>query len=168
MFGEDDLIEALSAASAGAAAHGADTEIHLHSPLHYRLACAVQSINVIGVESAANPSYLSLIDRKELEASDTFLRIGIARTDISQLATVLNEKYGTNVWKEPLKMAEILGMETPEIIARRLANAASIFGERIKYTGPDCGLGSWPSQELAFGLLRNTRAGIDRFIAAQG
>jgi len=54
-------------------------------------------------------------------------------------------------------------METPEIIAERLGKAYSIFRDRIKYAGPDCGLGSWPSQELAFRLLKNTGAGIKEF-----
>lgn len=165
MFNDADLIEALTIASKTAFTNKIDTEIHLHSPLHYKLICRVPSIGIIGVESAANPSYLDLIDTKDLEEYDKFLRVGVARTDIFGLAAVLNEKYGTNVWKEPTKLEEITAqMETPEIIAKRLEKAYGIFGGRIKYAGPDCGLGSWPSQELAFKLLKNTGIGIKEFL----
>lgn len=164
MFNDSDMIEALTLATRTSGLNKIDTEIHLHSPLHYKLVCRVPSIGIIGVESAANPSYLDLIDKKDLEDFDKFLRIGVARTDIFGMAAVLNEKYNTNVWKEPAKLDEItIQMETPRIIAKRLLKAYHIFGDRIKYAGPDCGLGSWPSQELASNLLKNTGAGIKEF-----
>ncbi|MCX9086871.1 MAG: methionine synthase [Candidatus Methanoperedens sp.] len=164
MFSDNDMIEALTLATKTSGSNKIDTEIHLHSPLHYKLICRVPSIGIIGVESAANPSYLDLIDKKDLGDYDKFLRIGVSRTDIFGMAAVLNEKYNTNVWKEPAKLDEITTqMETPQIIAKRLQKAYSIFGDRSKYAGPDCGLGSWPSQELASNLLKNTGAGIKEF-----
>lgn len=165
MFSEDDIVDALEKASKTAASHKLDTEIHLHSPLHYKLVCKTKSIGIIGVESAANPSYLDLIDRKDLEEYDKFLRVGIARTDIFNMAAVLNEKYGINIWKEPSRLEEIItGMETPDFIEKRLESSYKIFGDRIKYAGPDCGLGAWPTQELAFSLLKNTSIGIKEFL----
>lgn len=164
MFNETDLAVALDKAAKTAASHKIDTEIHLHSPLHYKLVCNVPSISVIGVESAASPSYLDLIDKKDLEKSDKFLRVGVARTDIFNMSAILNEKYGINVWKDPAKLEEIITvMETPQIIEKRLEKAYALFGDRIKYAGPDCGLGSWPTQEMAFGLLKNTGIGIKDF-----
>jgi 5-methyltetrahydropteroyltriglutamate--homocysteine methyltransferase len=164
MHSDDYIIQALTIAGETAHKHGIDTEIHLHSPLNYKLVCDVPTINVIGVESAANPSYLELIDRQDLEASDTFLRVGIARTDIFGLTAVLNEKYDTNVWKEQDKLPEVITkMETPEVIAKRLSKYHEMFDGSIKYAGPDCGLGSWPTQELAQQLLANTASGILMF-----
>jgi len=164
MFDGPELIAALTIASQSASKHGADVEIHLHSPLHYELACDTPTIDVIGVESAANPSYLDLIDRKVLEDSDSFLRVGVARTDIFNLAAVLNEKYNINVWKEPARLLEIvMDMETPDVVTKRLGKAYSIFGERIRYAGPDCGLGAWPTQEIAARLLNNVARGIAEF-----
>jgi len=58
-------------------------------------------------------------------------------------------------------------METPEIVEKRLEKAYSLFGDRIKYAGPDCGLGSWPTQEMAFRLLNNTGIGIKEFLKKQ-
>ncbi|GFO98125.1 5-methyltetrahydropteroyltriglutamate--homocysteine methyltransferase [groundwater metagenome] len=165
MFSDSDLIAALEKASKTASSHKIDTEIHLHSPLHYKLICSVPSISVIGVEAAASPSYLDLIDKKDLSGYDKFLRIGVARTDIFNLSSVLNEKYGINVWKEPQRLEEIVTvMETPEIIEKRLEKAYALFGDGIKYAGPDCGLGSWPTQEMAFRLLNNTGIGIKEFL----
>ncbi|MCZ7355607.1 MAG: methionine synthase [Candidatus Methanoperedens sp.] len=165
MFSESDLAVALEKATKTAFSHKIDTEIHLHSPLHYKLVCRVPHISVIGVESAANPSYLDLIDKKDLVDNDKFLRIGVSRTDIFNMAAGLNEKYGMNVWKEPAKLEEITTkMETPEIIEKRLEKAYAIFGDRIQYAGPDCGLGSWPSQKMAFDHLKNTGLGIKQFI----
>jgi 5-methyltetrahydropteroyltriglutamate--homocysteine methyltransferase len=165
MFSDNDIIEALNIATKTSGSYKIDTEIHLHSPLHYKLICRVPSIGIIGVESAANPSYLDLVDKKDLDDHDKFLRIGISRTDIFGMAAVLNEKYNTNVWKEPTRLEEIVTeMETPGTIAKRLQKAYSIFGDRIKYAGPDCGLGSWPSQELASKLLKNTCIGIKDFM----
>ncbi len=164
MFDDDQLITAMDKACHSAKKNGCDVEIHLHSPLHYTLATQAENISVIGVESAATPSYLELIDRKVLEDSDSFLRVGVARTDIFNLVATLNEKYNTNVWKETQHFPEIINeMETPAVISKRLANAYSMFDERIKYAGPDCGIGSWPSQEIAAQLLRNTAEGIADF-----
>jgi len=165
MFSENDIVDALERASKTAAYHKIDTEIHLHSPLHYKLVCKTQSIGIIGVESAANPSYLDLIDKKDLEEYDKFLRVGVARTDIFNMTAQLNQKYGTNVWKEQSRLKEIVtGMETPNIIEKRLESYYKIFDDRIKYAGPDCGLGAWPTQELAFNLLKNASVGIKEFL----
>ncbi|MDI9394717.1 MAG: methionine synthase [Euryarchaeota archaeon] len=163
-FDENDIISAFSEASRAASKWGADVEIHLHSPLYYHYACETPTINVIGVESAANPSYLKLIDKKMLDDTDSFLRLGIARTDIFSLAGILNEKYCTNIWKDQQYMPEIVSeLETPDVIAKRLKQAYRSFGSQIKYVGPDCGLGSWPTQKIAFTLLSNVAQGIKNF-----
>ncbi|MEA1966171.1 MAG: methonine synthase, partial [Euryarchaeota archaeon] len=60
MFSDDEIIHALNLS---AKSSSVDTQIHLHSPIHYTLACESDSINVVGVESAANPDYLELIDK---------------------------------------------------------------------------------------------------------
>jgi len=45
----------------------------------------------------------------------------------------------------------------------RLDQAYAQFGDRLIATGPDCGLGSWPSQELARSILGNCAAAIASF-----
>jgi 5-methyltetrahydropteroyltriglutamate--homocysteine methyltransferase len=118
------------------------------------------------VESAANPDYLELIDKADLERYDMFLRVGVARTDIFGMTAQLNEKYQTNVWKDTSRLGEIVtAMETPDVIAKRLHRAYDRFGDLIRYAGPDCGLGAWQYQDLARGLLKNTGEGISIFRA---
>lgn len=164
MFDDDELIRSMDIASRTAKKKACDVEVHLHSPLHYPLACQSENISIVGVESAATPSYLNLIDPKELEDNETFLRIGIARTDIFNLVAMLNDRYNTNVWKDQTHMQDIITqMETPDVITKRLENAYSIFGDCIKYAGPDCGLGAWPSQEMAVQLLQNVATSLAGF-----
>ncbi|AKB45724.1 methionine synthase [Methanosarcina vacuolata] len=162
-FSDADIVSALTVASTYARKQGADVGIHLHSPLKYKLVCETP-INVIGFEYAATPSYLNLLDKKVLEDSDTYIRLGVSRTDISSLIGIVNETYGVNVWKEKEYMQKIVtDLETPAVVKKRLETAYSALGDRIKYASPDCGLAFWPDQELAFKLLENTAKGINEF-----
>lgn len=161
MFDDDEIIRALDLS---AKSSSVDTQIHLHSPLHYNIACESDSINVVGVESAANPDYLELVEKADLEQYDTFLRVGVTRTDIFGMTAELNERYQINVWKETSMLDEIVtSMETPDVVAKRLKRAYERFGDTIRYAGPDCGLGSWQYQDLAQKLLANTGSGISMF-----
>jgi methionine synthase II (cobalamin-independent) len=36
------------------------------------------------------------------------------------------------------------------------------YGDKLAFTGPDCGLGSWPSQEAAALLLKRSVASVKR------
>lgn len=158
---ENSLINAIEIASDSAYKRGIDVEIHLHSSIWYKTMCKVKGVSVIGLESAANPSYLDLIEKKDLDDFDKFLRVGVSRTDIFRMAAEYDEKNKTEVWNEKKELEKMINeLENPQLIGKRLQKAQKIFGDKIKYAGPDCGLGSWPSQRAAFMLLRNTRKGI--------
>lgn len=164
-FSDLDIISALTLASTYARKQGSDVEIHLHSPLKYKLVCETP-INVIGFEYAATPSYIDLMDKKVLEDSNTYIRLGVSRTDISSLIGTVNDTYKVNAWKEKEYMQKIVTeMETPDLVKKRLEKAYSVLGDRIKYASPDCGLAFWPDHELAFKLLENTAKGINIFNA---
>jgi len=164
-FSDSDIISALTVASTYARKQGVDMEIHLHSTLKYKLVCETP-INVMGFEYAATPSYMDLLNRKVLEDSNTYIRLGVSRTDISSLIGIINEKYDVNAWKEKEYMQKVVTeLETPEVVKKRLETGYSILGDRIKYASPDCGLAFWPDQELAFKLLENTAKGINDFNA---
>jgi 5-methyltetrahydropteroyltriglutamate--homocysteine methyltransferase len=162
IFSEDEIMQALDIASRPCL--GIDCEIHLHSPLFAEVTARVPGISIVGIESASHPDYLQLIDRKVLEENDAYLRAGIARTDILSMSAKLNEKLRTNLWQDmPRLEREIVEMESTDVMKRRLERAYDRFGERLRATGPDCGLGSWPSQEMAVGLLSRCSAAVRSF-----
>ncbi len=164
VFSEDEILKALEIASEPC--RGMDCEVHLHSPLYAEPCARVSGISIVGVESAAHPDYLKLVDKKVLEETDSYLRAGIARTDILALSARRNEQLGVNLWDDPSRLEkEILGMESAQVIEKRLDAAYSIFGERLRAVGPDCGLGSWPSQSMAHKLLSNCAVAIKSFCA---
>jgi 5-methyltetrahydropteroyltriglutamate--homocysteine methyltransferase len=164
-FSDADIISALTVASTYARQQGVDVEIHLYSPLKYQLICETP-INVIGFEYAGTPSYLDLLDKKILEDSNTYAGVGISRTDIFSLISIVNEKYGVNAWKEKEYLQKIVTeLETPDIIKKRLETAYSVLGDRIKYASPDCGMAFWPEQDIAFKLLENTAKAVNEFNA---
>ncbi|MFB3764668.1 MAG: methionine synthase [Methanotrichaceae archaeon] len=143
-----------------------DCEVHLHSPLYAELCARVPGINIIGIESAAHPDYLQLIDRKLLEDTDTYLRAGIARTDILSMAAGLNDKLGINLWDDPARLEkEVMRSESPQMIEKRMGHAYSLFGDRLRAVGPDCGLGSWPSQTMACMLLSACAMSLNSFLS---
>jgi len=162
VFSEEEILEALQIASAPCL--GRDLEVHLHSPLYAEACARVPGISIVGIESAAHPDYLQLIDKKVLEETDTYLRAGIARTDILSMSARLNEQLGINLWEDMARLErEILELESPQVMRKRLDRAYAQFGDRLRATGPDCGLGSWPSQDLAGRMLANCAAAVRSF-----
>jgi len=166
VFSDEAIVRALETASRPC--RDLDCEVHLHSPLYAPLCCQVKGISIIGMESAANPDYLRLVDRSLLEQTDKFLRAGIARTDILSMTARLNEQLGVNLWQDPPRLErEMMRLESPLAMEKRLRDAYNIFGERLRAAGPDCGLGSWPSQEMAWQLLKSCSTAIQAFRADQ-
>jgi 5-methyltetrahydropteroyltriglutamate--homocysteine methyltransferase len=150
-----DLISALD--TAAEKAKKLDVQIHLHSPSAAELVYETRNIRIIGIESAEDPKALSEVRKEDLVSCDKFLRAGIARTNISSLLADYREKGGS----DPVEAVRVL--ESKETIRKRLDRAYSLFGDRLMYAGPDCGLGGWPSQEAAYQLLRNCADAVDGF-----
>ncbi len=84
-----------------------------------------------------------------LKRFDKQIRVGIARTDIDG---ILAELYEKGVAKPSAGQM----VEPEETIKKRFRVAKEKYGERMTFTGPDCGLGGWPSQEAAALLLKRT------------
>ncbi|ODS42215.1 MAG: hypothetical protein MSIBF_02450 [Candidatus Altiarchaeales archaeon IMC4] len=145
-------------------AKGIDVHVHLHSPNDMDKFYGVAGVNVIGIEAAEEPNNLGIVDKEGLEENGKFLRIGVARTNIFGIASDFLGKTGIDVWREPAKLGQMVDdMEGPEIIGKRLEKAHGMFGELIKYVGPDCGLGSWPTAQAASLLLKNTTRAVNEF-----
>lgn len=129
--------------------HSVTKQIHLHSTSRLPDLLDVENIDVVSFEYAASPKNIENISNKMLDAADKQVRIGVSRTDIDTIFAELHERGIA----KPL-VAQIV--EDQDKIKKRFAAAKEKYGERLTFTGPDCGLGSWPSQEAAKLLLKRT------------
>jgi 5-methyltetrahydropteroyltriglutamate--homocysteine methyltransferase len=84
-----------------------------------------------------------------LERADKQIRVGISRTDVDSIMAELHDKGIAT--PGALQM-----VESEETIRKRFKTAKEKYGDRMTFTGPDCGLGGWPTQEAAQLLLRRT------------
>jgi 5-methyltetrahydropteroyltriglutamate--homocysteine methyltransferase len=84
-----------------------------------------------------------------LEDADKQIRVGVSRTDIDSIMAELHDK---NVAKPTAERI----VDSEEAIRKRYLATKEKYGEKMTFTGPDCGLGSWPSQEAAQLLLKRT------------
>ena len=128
---------------------GAVRQIHLHSASRLPDVLEVKNIDVVSFEYAASPKNIEVISRKMLEDADKHIRVGVSRTDIDSVVAELHDKGVEKPAAEQL-------VEDEAVIKKRYAAAKEKFGERMTFTGPDCGVGSWPSQEAACLLLERT------------
>lgn len=128
---------------------GAVKQIHLHSSSKVADILNVKNLDVLSFEYAASPKNIEAVQKKMLEKADKQIRVGIARTDVDSLAAELYEKGITKPETTQL-------IESEETIKRRFKAAKEKYGETMSFTGPDCGLGGWPSQEAAQMLLKRT------------
>jgi 5-methyltetrahydropteroyltriglutamate--homocysteine methyltransferase len=128
---------------------GVTRQIHLHSASRMSDLLEVKNIDVLSLEYAASPKNLQAISKKALDEADKHVRVGVARTDIDSMIAELHDKGIVTPGTAQL-------VEDTQIIRKRFADAEQRFGERMLFTGPDCGLGGWPSQEAAQLLLRRT------------
>jgi 5-methyltetrahydropteroyltriglutamate--homocysteine methyltransferase len=128
---------------------GAVRQIHLHASSRLPDLLEVENIDVLSFEYAASPKNIEGISKKILEDADKQIRVGVSRTDIDSIVAELYDKGVAKPTAEQL-------VEGEETIKKRYVAAKEKYGERMTFTGPDCGLGSWPSQEAAQLLLKRT------------
>ena len=128
---------------------GATRQIHLHSSTRLPDLLSVENIDVLTFEYAASPKNIEGVSKKMLEVADKRVRVGVSRTDVDSITAELHDTGILRPTAEQL-------VETENTIRKRYVFAKTKFGERMTFTGPDCGLGSWPSQEAAQLLLERT------------
>ena len=124
-------------------------QIHLHfsSGLHDLL--TVKGLDVLSFEYAASPKNIEDVPKSILEKADKQIRVGVTRTDIDAIWAELYERGFTKPSNEQLA-------DSVEVIMKRYQIAKEKYGDSMTFTGPDCGLGGWPSQEAAQLLLKRT------------
>ncbi|MFB3888901.1 MAG: hypothetical protein ACE14S_05370 [Candidatus Bathyarchaeia archaeon] len=133
--------------------HGAVRQIHLHSSSRLPDLLCVKNIDVLSFEYAASPRNIESVSKRMLENADKHIRVGVARTDIDSILAELHDRGTAKPTAEQL-------MEDEETIKKRFLQAKEKFGERMTFTGPDCGLGGWPTQEAARLLLERTAKAV--------
>ena len=132
---------------------GAVRQIHLHSSTRLADCLRVKNIDVVSFEGAASPRNVEAVSKRMLDEADKQIRVGISRTDIDSIIADLNDSGISQPTAEQM-------VESEKTIRKRFLAAKEKFGERLAFTGPDCGLGSWPSQEAALLLLKRTVAAV--------
>ena len=126
-------------------------QIHLHSSSRLHDLLKVKNLDVLSFEYGASPKNIEGVSKKVLDQADKNIRIGISRTDI--------DTFMADGWKQnrtPTSYEFMNFVETEETIRKRYVLAKEKFGDRMTFTGPDCGLGGWPNQDSAALLLKRT------------
>jgi methionine synthase II (cobalamin-independent) len=128
---------------------GATRQIHLHSASGVHDLLNVRNLDVLSFEYAASPRNIEAVPKSLLEKADKQIRVGVSRTDIDSILAELYEKGVAKPSAEQL-------VEPEETIRKRYRVAKEKYGDKMTFTGPDCGLCGWPSQEAAQLLLERT------------
>jgi 5-methyltetrahydropteroyltriglutamate--homocysteine methyltransferase len=134
---------------------GAIKQIHLHSLSRVPLVMGVRNVDVISFECAASPRNIESLSTKMSDKADKQLRVGISRTDIDAIMAELRDR---GIINPNLEQA----VESEETIRKRFLAAREKFGDRMTFTGPDCGLGGWPTPEAAQLLLKRTTSAVKK------
>jgi 5-methyltetrahydropteroyltriglutamate--homocysteine methyltransferase len=128
---------------------GAVKQIHLHSPSRITDVLEVKNVDVLSFEYAASPKNIEGLSKRMLEQADKQVRVGVSRTDIDSIMAELYERGITKPRVEQIA-------EDEATIHKRFKAAKEKYGENMTFTGPDCGLGGWPTQDAAQLLLKRT------------
>ncbi len=143
--GEEVLVEALEACVRGIRPR---VQIHLHTLKSAHIPLQAGGVEILTGEFAASPVNMDLLPRETLEEHDKYLRAGITRTNID---SIMGELLERGVRPTPERL-----VEDEEVIKKRYLQIIDRYSDRVAFAGPDCGLGSWPSQEVAQALLKRT------------
>lgn len=154
-------------------ARGAITCIHLHSTSN-KIFWDLESLDIIE-SHVGDPIYGSTRVKSLLEEKDMFLKASIACTDFDMLIRrrlegLLEsgeslEEGISKVWRgiQRSEIDPVQFLESVNILINRLTKAISLFGsEIVKYAGPECGLGSFPSHECAIECLRRVSEAVQK------
>jgi 5-methyltetrahydropteroyltriglutamate--homocysteine methyltransferase len=128
---------------------GVTKQIHLHSTTGIHDLLCIKNIDVLSFEYAASPKNIDAVSKCMLEQADKRIRVGVTRTDIDSIYAELNDQGISKPTNEQL-------IDSVGTIRKRFQVAKEKYGELMTFTGPDCGLGSWPNQDVAKTLLSRT------------
>lgn len=136
----------------------ATNQIHLHTLNRAALAMQTKNFDVLTCEYASDPT--NKIPKKDLEQYDKFIRVGITRTNIDN---IIAEKLDSGISMDEINTlsGKLNLIDSKEKIRKNLLTAMEIYDDRLKYIGPDCGLGGWQLPQIAYELLNRTHEVIE-------
>ncbi|MFX0187368.1 MAG: hypothetical protein ACFE8A_06500 [Candidatus Hodarchaeota archaeon] len=137
----------------------ATNQIHLHTLNKATLAMQTKNFDVLTCEYASDPT--NKIPKKDLEQYDKFIRVGITRTNIDN---IIAEKLDSGISMDEINTlsGKLNLIDSKEKIKKNLLTAMEIYDDRLKYIGPDCGLGGWQLPQIAYELLNRTYKVIEK------
>jgi 5-methyltetrahydropteroyltriglutamate--homocysteine methyltransferase len=154
LISDDDIVDILEKESSGL---NQEIQIHLHSLAKSEIALNCKNIDVLTCEYASRTD--QKIPKKLLEKYDKFMRVGITRTNISNLIADQIE-----VGIPPKHFANDEGLisiiDSKNRIKKRYKEAIKYYGDRLRYVGPDCGLIGWQSHKVVSALLSRTVSAV--------
>ena len=147
---DDDLIKIFDKSLEGIKS---TNQIHLHTLNQSHIPLQAKNIDVLTCEYASNKS--NKIPKKELERFDKYIRVGIIRTNIN---SIIAEALDSGASYDEIKTFEgaMKLIDSKERIEKNLLDALDLYGDRLKYIGPDCGLSGWHPPQVAYELLHRT------------
>ncbi|MHA1379924.1 MAG: hypothetical protein ACTSRG_16260 [Candidatus Helarchaeota archaeon] len=175
--GREDLIKSWETIFHKAKSKNIDTCIHLHNTTN-NLFWDVKSLKII--ESHVNdPIYFSEKTKNFLSKTDKFLKASISISKFDNLIRnyiidnldenkneiSINQKLG-EVWKEINNGNQdpTIYLESVELMQKRLSKIIEQIGQdKILYTGPECGLKSFPNYECALKCLETNSKAVKDF-----
>jgi len=173
--GRDTLRKAWETICLEAASRDIETGIHLHNTSD-SLFWEVEHLDL--VEShVGDPLYSSSSTKRRLEETDKRMKASISITIFDNLIENKLREEGehedllqrvADVWRE-IKNQSVdpyVFLETSEVMLARLRKIVDYFGpEYVPYTGPECGVLSFPTYECAMECLRRVSRAEDAYNA---
>ena len=79
--------------------------------------------------------------------------------------TIIAEKLDSGISYDEIKTFEgtMSLIDSKERIKKNLLDVLDLYGDRLKYVGPDCGLSGWHPPQVAYELLHRTYKVIKNF-----
>jgi len=154
-----DLIKIFDASLEGIKSKVNTIQIHIHTLNRADIPLNSKYIDVVTCEYAADNT--NKISKKALDSYDKFIRVGITRTNIDNIiAEILDRGESWEHLQTFDGMTRLIDSENT--IQKNLLTAIEMYGERLKFIGPDCGLGGWLSPQIAYELLHRTQKVIHK------
>ena len=148
--GDDELIKIFDKSLEGV---NADRQIHLHTLNQASIPLKTKNVDILTCEYASDNK--NVIPKRELDAHDKFIRVGITRTNIN---SIMAEALDSGKNFDQIKTFEgtMSLIDSKERIEKNLNDAIKHYDDRLKYIGPDCGLSGWSPPQIAYELLHRT------------